>query len=127
MGLPAGTATADTATTGAFDLRGLAAVLKLLAEAGSAEALVRRLDPLHVDYPEAARRLRVPESWLRRNIGDLPHRKMGKSIGFSEEDLKAISEMCLVRPDLGTSRGPGDSNALPIITPSSRSRSRSRV
>ncbi|MFI9204013.1 hypothetical protein [Streptomyces sp. NPDC053048] len=53
---------------------------------------------LHVDYPEAARRLGVPEPWLRQRITTLPHRKMGKWVLFSQRDLQTISEMHAMQP-----------------------------
>ncbi|MFC5720348.1 DNA-binding protein [Streptomyces gamaensis] len=49
-------------------------------------------------YPEAAEQLRVPERWLRRNISRLPHKKKGRVVTFSAEDLSAIDAMHHVQP-----------------------------
>ncbi|MFI1799418.1 DNA-binding protein [Streptomyces sp. NPDC020379] len=57
---------------------------------------------LHVDYTEAARRLGVPELWLRRRIHELPHRKMGKHVRFTQADLELISDMHSIRPSNGS-------------------------
>ncbi|GHA17327.1 hypothetical protein ACFOOM_32525 [Streptomyces echinoruber] len=125
MGSPAGAHTADFATSGTLDLEGLVTALRLIAESGSAESLLRRSAPLHVGYAEAARRLNIPEKWLRERISRLPHRKLGKYVCFTDEDLRAISEMHAVRPDHGeqrTSNAPGSPTPL---RPSPRSRSRS--
>lgn len=122
MGHPAGTPTAGTAASGALDLQGLAAVLTLFSEVGNVNALLRRLGPLHVDYAEAARRLNIPEKWLRERIGSLPHRKMGKFVGFSDEDIQAISEMHAVRPNLDAR-----TDKMTVLMPSTRSRSHSRA
>ncbi|MGW8329428.1 hypothetical protein ACWGLE_16140 [Streptomyces sp. NPDC055897] len=118
----------STAVSGGLDLQGLTAVLRLLTSGGDADALMRRLDTLHVDYAEAARRLNIPEKWLRERIRSLPHRKMGKFVGFADEDLKAISEMYAVRPDIDSGPGAHSRNAnVAALTPSRRSRSRSRA
>lgn len=74
---------------------------------------------IHVDYPEAAVRLNIPETWLRERIGSLPHRKIGRWVRFSVDDLSSISEMYAVRPSIGH----GTTTAT--LKPSSRSRSRS--
>jgi hypothetical protein len=52
------------------------------------------------DYPAAAERLGIPETWLRRNVPllSLPHRKYGKHVRFTDEDLVAIAEMHRVSP-----------------------------
>lgn len=68
------------------------------------DALFRQLldnyDPrLHVGYDEAAHRLGVSEKWLRERIGSLPHRKLGKGVQFTLQDLQEISEMAAVRPE----------------------------
>ncbi|MFE0177967.1 hypothetical protein ACFWZ2_37225 [Streptomyces sp. NPDC059002] len=116
----------STAAHGGLDLQGLTAVLRLLTGGEDVDALARRLDTLHVDYAEAARRLNIPEKWLRERISSLPHRKMGKFVGFAEEDLRAISEMYAVRPALGTpGTGHSRSEKFTALTPSRRSRVRS--
>ncbi|GAA2929379.1 hypothetical protein [Streptomyces mexicanus] len=126
MRTPAGTATADATTSGNFDLPGLTAVLGLLTQAGGVETSARRPDPLHVGYAEAARRLNIPEKWLREHIGALPHRKMGKFVGFTEDDLRAISEMHFVGPAAGAHKAIGTPQRSSSLTPSKRNRSRSR-
>ncbi|MFG3259038.1 helix-turn-helix domain-containing protein [Streptomyces sp. NPDC048172] len=69
-------------------------------------------DPrVHVDYAEAAHRLGVKEKWLRERIGDLPHRKMGKFVLFSKQDLQTISEMFAVRPATAARTAPTGSPA----------------
>ncbi|MEV0278605.1 hypothetical protein AB0I22_19785 [Streptomyces sp. NPDC050610] len=120
MGYPSAAPAVGTDLSGGLDLQGLSAVLALISEAGNIEALQRRLDQIHVGYTEAARRLNIPEKWLRERIGSLPHRKMGKFVGFSEDDLRAISDMHAVRPALDATR----TEKLPVLVPSSRSRSR---
>ncbi|QEU90500.1 hypothetical protein CP970_05855 [Streptomyces kanamyceticus] len=98
-------------------------MLRLIADSGDVDALLRQLDTLHVDYTEAARRLNIPEKWLRGRIGSLPHRKMGKFVGFTDDDLRAISEMYAVRPDLDAIPiGNGQSERVTNLTPSRRSR-----
>lgn len=50
-------------------------------------------------YPEAAQILRQPSDWwLRRNISRLPHRKIGRTVVFADEDLLAIGDLCRVGP-----------------------------
>jgi hypothetical protein len=107
----------------------LAAVVKLMARANDVHALLERVqeprdDRLHIGYSEAAKRLNVPEKWLRERIATLPHRKLGKFVQFTEEDLRAISDMHFVNP------GHPDmtKNAVAVtspLRPSSRSRRRS--
>ncbi|MCC3767683.1 hypothetical protein [Streptomyces sp. UNOC14_S4] len=124
---PAGTPTADASTASNPDLQGLTAILRLITNGEDANTLLRRLATLHVDYTEAARRLNIPEKWLRERISSLPHRKMGKFVGFADEDLRAISEMYAVRPDLNAKPiATGQISTAATLTPSRRSRSRSR-
>lgn len=53
----------------------------------------------HRTYPEAAEYLGLPnDRWLRRNISKLPHRKFGREVKFTDEDLEAISQAHLVEP-----------------------------
>ncbi|MEU7183226.1 MULTISPECIES: helix-turn-helix domain-containing protein [Streptomyces] len=131
MGLPTEAPTVEALASGGLELQGLATMLRLIAEAESIEALIRRLPTLadtrlHVDYAEAARRLGIPENWLRDRIGSLPHRKMGRYVIFSEADLKAISEMYAAHPN-GAEKSKGSDGSNPsVLTPSSRSRSRAR-
>lgn len=113
----------------ALDLQGLAAVVDLLSRAGGLEALLdhrtkdSRDNRLHIGYSEAAERLNIPEKWLRERISTLPHRKFGKFVQFTEDDLHAISDMHFVSPD-AKSQGDGES-ALMTLQPSKRSRKRS--
>ncbi|MFB6533053.1 MULTISPECIES: hypothetical protein [Streptomyces] len=125
MAHPAGAPVTSAVDYG--DLEKLATVLHLIASGGDLEGLLRRLDTtLHVGYEEAARRLQIPEFWLRKRINTLPHRKMGKHVVFADEDLRAISAMYAVRPgERSTSAGIGHGAALATLTPSQRSRSRS--
>ncbi|MFF6985651.1 helix-turn-helix domain-containing protein [Streptomyces sp. NPDC010273] len=44
-------------------------------------------------YPEAAKRLGVDESWLRRHIKKLPHSKKGRVVTFSDADLQRIDDV----------------------------------
>ncbi|MFF7166841.1 hypothetical protein ACFZBP_36585 [Streptomyces sp. NPDC008086] len=95
---------AGTTPFGPSELQGLAAVLSLLGRVSDFEALIDKLptsprdNRLHIGYTEAAERLNIPEKWLRERISTLPHRKFGKFVQFAEEDLRAISEMHLVKP-----------------------------
>ncbi|WP_405924830.1 hypothetical protein [Streptomyces sp. NBC_00035] len=41
-------------------------------------------------YPEAAAALDVEEAWLRRNIGQLPHSRLGRVVQFSAVHLELI-------------------------------------
>lgn len=52
-------------------------------------------------YPEAAKELRVEESWLRRHIKKLPHSKKGRVITFSDADLERIDQMHHHEPTSG--------------------------
>ncbi|MFF4500379.1 hypothetical protein [Streptomyces sp. NPDC001401] len=122
---PAG---ADPASIGPTELQGLAAVVNLLAQAGGLDALLNnrlsehRDKRMHIGYSEAAERLNIPEKWLRERISTLPHRKFGKFVQFTDEDLRAISDMHFVNPGAVSERG-GES-ALMSLQPSKRSRKR---
>ncbi len=116
-------ANAGPASIGPNELQGLAAVVNLLAQAGSLDALLsnRPSEPrdkrLHMGYSEAAERLNIPEKWLRESISTLPHRKF---VQFAEEDLRAISNMHFVNP--GTASEKDSESALISLQPSKRSR-----
>ncbi|MFI6372396.1 hypothetical protein [Streptomyces sp. NPDC050546] len=116
------------AALGPTELQGLAAVMNLLAHAGGIDALLssRPSEPddkrLHLGYSEAAERLNIPEKWLRERISTLPHRKLGKFVQFTEEDLRAISDMHFVNP--GTDTEKQRESALLSLQPSKRSRKR---
>lgn len=113
----------------AVDLQGLATVVGLLAQAGGLDTLLgsqatdSRDKRLHIGYSEAAERLNIPEKWLRERISTLPHRKFGKFVQFTEEDLHAISDMHFVGPGAKTQRD--DDSVLMALQPSKRSRKRS--
>ncbi|GAA3162191.1 hypothetical protein GCM10017688_05490 [Streptomyces ramulosus] len=110
-----------------LDLHRLVEALRLITDSADG-AHLRKVDPtLHVGYEEAAHRLQIPESWLRKRINELPHRKMGKTVLFSHEDLRDISAMHAVRPDEGKSLPSGVDAHLAALTPSRRSRARSRI
>ncbi|SCK61790.1 hypothetical protein YUWDRAFT_06241 [Streptomyces sp. AmelKG-D3] len=110
----------------ALDVQGLVAVVDLLAQAGGLDALLgnratgSRDKRLHIGYSEAAERLNIPEKWLRERISTLPHRKFGKFVQFTEEDLHAISDMHFVNPGKRSQRN--DDSALLTLQPSKRSR-----
>nr|WP_237530267.1 helix-turn-helix domain-containing protein [Streptomyces sp. SID3915] len=122
-------AVAPTSAGPALDVQGLVAVVDLLAQAGGLDALLgnRATDSrdkrLHIGYSEAAERLNIPEKWLRERISTLPHRKFGKFVQFTEDDLHAISDMHFVSPGAKPQRD--DESALMTLQPSKRSRKRS--
>ncbi|GCD94043.1 hypothetical protein [Embleya hyalina] len=67
-----------------------------LAETRRASSLGVR--PLSYDYAGAAAELNCYESWLRDNIGRLPHSKLGQSVAFTTEHLATILRMFEVVP-----------------------------
>ncbi|MER7043682.1 MerR family transcriptional regulator [Streptomyces jumonjinensis] len=116
---------------GSSELRGLAALLRLLGDPEKLGQLLGALpgaetpEPrLHVGYEEAARRLNIPEKWLRERISTLPHRKLGKFVQFTEDDLNSISRMHFVGPQEQDNRA-SDSSWNETLKPSPRSRRRS--
>ncbi|MEV7090148.1 helix-turn-helix domain-containing protein [Streptomyces sp. NPDC093085] len=123
------TAVAPASTGPALDLQGLATVVDFLAQAGGLDALLGNRATgspdkrLHIGYSEAAERLNIPEKWLRERISSLPHRKLGKFVQFTEEDLRSISDMHFVSPGAKAQRD--DNSALIPLQPSQRSRKRS--
>ncbi|WP_282696293.1 helix-turn-helix domain-containing protein [Streptomyces sp. CC208A] len=52
-------------------------------------------------YPEAAKALRVEESWLRRHIKKLPHSKKGRVVTFTDADLERIDALFHHEPTSG--------------------------
>ena len=52
-------------------------------------------------YPEAAKALRVDESWLRRHIKKLPHSKKGRVVTFTDADLERIDALFHHEPTTG--------------------------
>lgn len=117
VALTAEPATADSLEPSHAGLHELAEALKLLAGGEDAEP------PIHVGYYEAARRLNIPEGWLRERIATLPHRKLGRYVQFTDGDLRAISEMHFVQPC--TSSEQEDGAPIVPLRPSNRSRKRS--
>ncbi|MBA0053668.1 DNA-binding protein [Streptomyces sp. AJS327] len=73
---------------------------------------------VHVGYEEAAHRLGVSEKWLRERIATLPHRKMGKYVLFSHEDIAAISSMFAVCPPEGEPDSRAGSASISDLKPS---------
>jgi len=111
----------------AGDLQGLAAFAQFFSRMGelvSVPQTGRGTDDgcLHWGYEEASRRLNVPEKWLRERIATLPHRKMGKYVQFTEDDLRRISDMHFVQPTAVDSNR--DTAPAVAIRPSQRSRRR---
>jgi hypothetical protein len=54
-----------------------------------------------LSYEEAAAELGVKESWLRDNIRQLPHGKLGRRVYFTDADLARIDQVFHVEPDRG--------------------------
>ena len=111
----------------ARDLQGLAAVAQFFSRIGELapppQAGLGTDDGcLHLGYKEASRRLNVPEKWLRERIATLPHRKMGRYVQFTEDDLRRISDMHFVQP--ATVNSNQDTAPTLAIRPSQRSRRR---
>lgn len=52
-------------------------------------------------YPEAAEKLPVTESWLRKNIKKLPRTKIGRVVYFTDEDLARIDQLFHIEPSTG--------------------------
>jgi excisionase family DNA binding protein len=52
-------------------------------------------------FTEAAERLRVRESWLRRQVTAkaIPHRRIGRVVRFAQHDLDEIVARSAVTPD----------------------------
>lgn len=57
-------------------------------------------------YPEAARLLRVDETWLRRHIKQLPHTKLGRVVIFTDTDLERIETLHHHEPQTGPLAAP---------------------
>lgn len=51
------------------------------------------------EYPEAAEKLNLPVTWLRKHIKGLPHSKFGRLVRFSDDDLDAINAMHRATPE----------------------------
>ena len=63
------------------------------------------------DYDGAAAWLNVSKSFLMKRIAQLPHRKFGDSVRFTEADLEEINEIFAVRPVRP------DDEVLPVAVP----------
>jgi excisionase family DNA binding protein len=59
-----------------------------------------QLVPTLYDFEQAARRLNVTESYLRRGVTarELPHRRIGRKVMFSIDDLRQIIAEAAVTP-----------------------------
>jgi excisionase family DNA binding protein len=59
-----------------------------------------QLVPTLFDFQQAARRLNVTESYLRRGVTarTLPHRRIGRKVMFSIDDLRQIVTASAVTP-----------------------------
>lgn len=68
-------------------------------------------------YPEAAARLRIEETWLRRHIKKLPHSKKGRVVTFSEADLDAIDAQYHHAPASGPLPAAAGAHPLAHLTP----------
>ncbi|MFF9269138.1 DNA-binding protein [Streptomyces sp. WAC04189] len=54
-----------------------------------------------LQYPEAAELLGVTENWLRKHIKQLPHKKVGRVVYFTDADLERIDQMHHHEPTTG--------------------------
>ena len=61
---------------------------------------LNEIEPALLDFPTAARWLHVTESWLRRSVtaNEVPHRRLGRKVRFSLDDLHAIVAASAVSP-----------------------------
>lgn len=114
---------------GPDELQGFAAVINLLARASEFDTVLRSNhesndNRLHFGYSEAAKLLNIPERWLRDHLNEIPHRRLGKFVQFTKEDLCTISDMHFVQPDQPAGKQDAFA-ATPPLRPSGRSRSRS--
>jgi hypothetical protein len=67
---------------------------------------------------EVARILRQPSPWwLRRNIGRLPHLKIGRQVLFSDSDVAAIIQICRVRSSAPAVEAPAPPTAAVVPVP----------
>lgn len=60
--------------------------------------------PILFNYAQAARMLGRSETWLQRQVryGTVPYRRLGRSVGFTRDDINAIVE--------GSYRAPGSAS-----------------
>jgi DNA-binding Lrp family transcriptional regulator len=73
-------------------------------------------EPLLLSFSEAARRLGLPESWLRAHVRELPHRRLGRKVMFTVDDLDRIVALAAATP-------PPPVTGVTSIRPSGRRRS----
>ncbi|MFG2679237.1 DNA-binding protein [Streptomyces sp. NPDC048392] len=59
-----------------------------------------------LQYPEAAEELGIEESWLRRHIKQLPHKKLGRTVYFTDADLERIDQLHHHEPTTGPLAAP---------------------
>lgn len=52
-------------------------------------------------YAQAAEATGIPESHLRRHIKQLPHKKRGRTVWFTDEDLQRIDQLSQREPTTG--------------------------
>jgi hypothetical protein len=75
-----------------------------------------------LDYAGLAAKLRIPETWLRRHIRQLPHQKYGQYVRFGPEDVALIQADHQVRP--GAAVLPSTAPALLELRPGRAPRGR---
>lgn len=69
-------------------------------------------------YAEAAAELGVEVSWLQRHIKELPHKKLGRVVYFTDADLARIDEMFHHEPtQAATPRAAGSNGQLLTLKP----------
>lgn len=70
-------------------------------------------------YAEAAEELGLTESWMRKNIKRLPHSKPGRTVYFTDADLKRIDEIFHHEPvtGLAAARTPTGGSLTVVNTP----------
>ncbi|MGZ6838720.1 MAG: helix-turn-helix domain-containing protein [Blastococcus sp.] len=63
-------------------------------------------DPILYTPAEAAALLQVPTNWLREHVtaGAVPHRRIGRYVRFTREDLDQIVEQTARKPVSRTTR-----------------------
>lgn len=52
----------------------------------------------NLDYAAAAEAVPCFEHWLRRNIGRIPHQKVGRMVSFTADDIAEIRRVHAQRP-----------------------------
>jgi hypothetical protein len=54
--------------------------------------------PRLLSFTDAAAHLGVSESWLRTHVRDLPHRRLGRKVMFTVDDLDRIVALAYTAP-----------------------------